>query len=62
MNQNNILAKLIETTSTEEFITGFRNESNSILTGTVTYEKVYSIWICTAPPKYLSNSINSLEL
>lgn len=121
---SSIAAHQDELAETEEFITGIRNESNSILEGTVTYdicfkvinpliekktvhmyiiieiqnnfypgypltkrgvyygcriissqygtvfsnshyeklEKVYSIWVCTAPPKYLKNSINLYSL
>ena len=121
---NSVAVHQDEQTIAEEFITGIRNESNSLLEGTVTYdisfrvinplvkkktvhmfiiiesqddfypgypltkrgvyygcrmissqygtvfcnshyeklEKVYSIWICTAPPKYMKNSINLYSL
>lgn len=121
---NSVAVHQDEQAVSEEFITGIRNESNSILEGTVTYdisfkvinplvkkktvrmyiiiesqddfypgypltkrgvyygcrmissqygtvfsnshyeklEKVYSIWICTAPPKYMKNSINLYSL
>ena len=79
MNQNNILAKLIETTSVEsislasemratpcwmEQLPMISSQYGAVFSNShyEKLEKVYSIWICTAPPKYMKNSINLYSL